>query len=318
VHGLLRWRPSRRTRLLLNGGSIVLALAVSAVSIEKLTHHGWPLTSIDARLAAPAGILFILAYGIKAAGWRRLFASHERPRSSVLAAATGAASVMGIALPGRFDDVVRVAVVRRSPGCRSGVGTVCFSLVVLGLIDAAALTPLASTAAATSHTSAVVRAGLAVVAAAGIAAAALVLFTPRIAASRRLGRFRVVHWLRERVVPPWEAGAAWILVLTSWIIRGVALFLLLAACDVALSFPLAIGFLCAGAASAALPVAPAGAATQAGAGAGVLIASGIGAGQAIGFAVAAQALAILAGAAVIVLAALWHAGSRLLVPRPAA
>ncbi|MDQ3865711.1 MAG: hypothetical protein M3304_02615, partial [Actinomycetota bacterium] len=61
--------------------------------------------------------------------------------------------------------------------------------------------------------------------------------------------------------------------------------------------------------SGALPVAPAGAATQAGAGAGILAASGISTGQAIAFAVAAQALVILTGAAVVLFALAWS-GSR--------
>jgi hypothetical protein len=300
----------------LNVGSVLLALAVSAVASVKFARHGFLLARVDLRLAVPAGILLMVAYGIKAFGWQRLFTGDERPRSLALAVAGGAASVTGIALPGRFDDAVRIAVVRRYPGCRSGVGALCLSLFLLGLIDSAALTPLASTAAATSDTSGVVRAGLGVVAAAGCAAAAVVLLFPRLAASGRLARFCVVRWVGSRVIHPRQAGTAWALVLASWVVRGVALYLLLAALEISFSFPLAIGFLCAGAASAALPVAPAGAATQAGAGAGVLVASGIGATQAIEFAIAAQALAILAGAAVILLAAFWHAGARLVPTQP--
>jgi hypothetical protein len=90
---------------------------------------------------------------------------------------------------------------------------------------------------------------------------------------------------------------------------------LLAALDVSISFPLAIGFLCAAAASGALPIGPAGAATQAGAGAALLIASGISTQQAIDFAVGAQALLILAGAAVVVFAAAWHYSQRLVARR---
>jgi hypothetical protein len=41
------------------------------------------------------------------------------------------------------------------------------------------------------------------------------------------------------------------------------------------------------------------------------MASGIGAGQAVSFAVGAQALLIVAGAAVLVIAAAWHGGRRL-------
>jgi len=40
----------------------------------------------------------------------------DRPTSQALAFAGGAACVGGIALPGRIDDVVRIACVRRFPG----------------------------------------------------------------------------------------------------------------------------------------------------------------------------------------------------------
>jgi hypothetical protein len=86
---------------------------------------------------------------------------------------------------------------------------------------------------------------------------------------------------------------------------------------VSLSFPLAVAFLVAAAPSAALPIAPAGAATQACAGAAILIASGISASDAIAFGIAAQAVLILVGAVAIVIAALWGGGQRLRVARSA-
>ena len=105
----------------------------------------------------------------------------ERPASLALAAAGGAASVTGIALPGRFDELVRVAVVRRYPGSCAGVGGVCLSLLLLGLIDSAALAPLAGIAAGIVGTTGLFRAGLIGVAGAGIAAAAVVLLLPKMA-----------------------------------------------------------------------------------------------------------------------------------------
>ena len=42
---------------------------------------------------------------------------------------------------------MRVAVVRRYPGCPAGVRVLCLSLVMLGLIDSVALAPLAFVAA---------------------------------------------------------------------------------------------------------------------------------------------------------------------------
>ena len=306
---------SKRGRRVINGLCVVFAVLTAVLAARHFAESGWPLARADYSLVAASGLCFILAYAFKAYGWQRLFAEHERPNSLSLAAAGGAASVTGAALPGRFDDVVRVAVVRRFPGCPSGVPTLCLSLFTLGLIDAAALMPFASTAAATTTASTPVRAGLAVVAAAGIAAMALVVMLPRIAASGRLIRFRLTRWLRAHVTTPGEAWRSLFLVLASWVTRGIALLFLLQALGVSISMPMAIAFLVAAAASGALPVAPAGAATQAGAGAAILVASGLGASTAIAFAVAAQALLMLAGAAVVVFAAAWQGGRKLALMR---
>jgi len=308
---------SKRGRRVINGLCVVFAVFTALLAARHFAASGWPLANADYSLVAASGLCFVLAYAFKAYGWQRLFVEGERPNSLSLAAAGGAASVTGAALPGRFDDVVRVAVVRRFPGCPSGVPTLCLSLFTLGLIDAAALMPLASTAAATTDASMPVRAGLAVVAAAGIAAMAIVVTLPRLAASGRLIRFRLMLWLRDHLATPGDAWKALVLVLASWMTRGVALLFLLQALGVSISMPMAIAFLVAAAASGALPVAPAGAATQAGAGAAILVASGLGASTAIAFAIAAQALLMLAGAAVVVFAAAWQGGRRVALLRSA-
>ena len=304
-----------RIKLAVNFGSVLLALLVTVLASWHFASAGWPLAHASAGLAAAAGVLFLVGYPIKAYGWSRLFASHERPASFTLAAAGGAASVMGMALPGRFDDAVRIALVRRTPGCPAGVRTLALSLFTLGLVDTVALSPLASTAAAMPGHSAAVRAGLVLVASAGIAAALVLVALPRAVRYRGLIRFRLARWLAAHAPSPREAATALVFVLASWVIRGVALFLLLGSLGIGLSIPLALVFLCAGAASAALPIAPAGAATQAGAGAAILIASGVGTSHAVEFAVASQALAIMAGAAVLLSALAWHAGRRLVAVR---
>lgn len=316
MRGALSFARSPKGRIAINVGIGVLGVAISILAARHFADVGWPLGRANLPLVALAGIFFLLSYAFKAYGWQRLFAPHERPRPLTLAAAGGAASVTGAALPGRFDDVVRVAVVRRFTAAHSGgVPTVCLSLFMLGLVDTAALMPLASTAAAASDMAPVIRAAMAVVAFAGFGAAIVIAVLPRVTASGRLIRFRLARWMSERSVCPRDAWKAWLLVLASWLTRAVGLFVLLAALDVSLSLPLAIAFLCAAAASGALPVAPAGAATQAGAGAAILIAAGIGTAKAVSFAVAAQALLILAGAAVLVIAALWHGGRRFAVAR---
>jgi uncharacterized membrane protein YbhN (UPF0104 family) len=164
-------------------------------------------------------------------------------------------------LPGRFDDAMRVAVVRRYKPCPAGVRALCLSLVMLGLIDCVALAPLALAAAVFTGAGNGVRAGLAVVAVAGVAAAALIVALPRFAASTRTIRFRLGRWLRPRTTSLRRASEAWVLISICWIARAAALFLILGALGIGYSFPLALLFLCAGAAAAALPIGPAGATT---------------------------------------------------------
>ena len=189
----LRACRSPRGRLIINLVTAVLAGGIAILAARHFAKAGWPLANANLKLVAAAGALFVLAYGFKAFGWERLFAPAERPGPAALAAAGGAACVTGAALPGRFDDVVRVAVVRRWAGPQSGVGTVCFSLFMLGLvglIDTAALMPLASSAAASGEMSGGVRIAMAVVAAAGFGAAVVIAILPRLVASGRLLRFR--------------------------------------------------------------------------------------------------------------------------------
>jgi uncharacterized membrane protein YbhN (UPF0104 family) len=299
-----------RGRRVFNVSLTLVALGISALAARHFASTGWPLQHANPYLLAAAGVLFVLAYPLKAMGWHRLFHPSERPQPMSLAAAGGAASVSGAALPGRFDDAVRIAVVRRYTDCPSGIGALSMSLFMLGLIDAAALMPLSAAAAATSEGNAGVRAALAVVAAGGLGAGLLVAFLPRVVASGRLIRFRIARWVHHRATPLREARESVMLVFCSWIVRALALYLLLAAMGISISFPLAIGFLVAAAASGALPIAPAGAATQAGAGAALLVASGVETQQAIHFAISAQALLIFAGAAVVLFAAASHGVGR--------
>jgi Lysylphosphatidylglycerol synthase TM region len=301
---------NRKFQLVLNGGFGVVLLAVSFFSVRHFVGGGWPIHHADPVLVVASALLFLAAYAFKAWGWQRLFHAHERPGAGALAFAGGAACVGGIALPGRFDDALRIAVVKRFPGTKAGLGTLGLSLLVLGMLDNAALTPMASVAAAgSSHWT--TRAGFAVVAAAGVAAALVVAFLPRLARRPFVARWRFGRWIAEHTHCTKEAWAAWLLVSVSWSLRGLAVFLLLNALSMSGSFVLALAFLVASAASAALPIAPAGAATQAGAGAAILALGGVGTANAIAFSVAAQALVIVTGAAVILLVASWQLAIRL-------
>jgi uncharacterized membrane protein YbhN (UPF0104 family) len=313
---VMRLLSNRKVQLVLNGGFGLLLLGVAFVSVRHFVGGGWPIHHANPGLVVAAALLFLAAYAFKAWGWQRLFHAHERPTAGALAFAGGAACVGGIALPGRVDDAIRIAIVKRFPGTKAGLGTVGLSLIILGMLDNAALTPLASVAAAgSSHWTA--RAGFAVVAVAGIAAAAVVAFLPRIARLSFVTRWRVGRWIADHTHCTREAWAAWLLISVSWSLRGIAIFLLLNALSMPGSFVLALAFLVASAASAALPIAPAGAATQAGAGAAILALSGVGTSNAIAFSVAAQALVIVTGAAVILLIGTWHLAIRLRASRSA-
>jgi uncharacterized membrane protein YbhN (UPF0104 family) len=313
VRVLLR---NRKVQILLNAGLGLGLLAVSFFSAKHFVKGGWPLHHADPILVVAAAALFLIAYAFKAWGWQRLFAPADRPTAGALAFAGGAACVGGVAMPGRVDDAIRIACVRRFPGTRAGLGTIGLSLIILGMLDNAALAPLASIAM-TDARSWTVRAGFLIVMVAGVLAAIVVSMVPKFAGMRRVMKYRIGRWLSEHTQCRKESLAALFLISVSWALRGTAVFLLLNALALRGSFPLALGFVCASAASAAVPIGPAGAAMQAGAGATLLALSGVPKAEALAFSVAAQALVVVTGAAVILLVAAWQVGIRI-KPRLAA
>lgn len=306
VDALVRLRRSRRGRWSLAAGSGATMVVLAFLAAHHFATSPWPLSGAEPGVLVAICLLLLLAQGFKAWGWGRLFAANERPRLLALAAGNGGAALTGVVLPGRFDDAMRIAVVRRYPGCRAGVRALCLSLVMLGLIDSVALAPLAA-AAAVLGGGIGVRAGLTVVAVAGVAAAGLLVALPRLAGSKRALRFRLGRWLSPRTTSRRPLSEAWALVSACWLLRALASFLLLGTLGVGFSFPLALLFLCAGAAAAAVPIGPAGAATQVGAGAAALIASGVGGSQALAVTLAGGALGVLTGAAIFVAAIVWRA-----------
>jgi hypothetical protein len=315
VGALVRLRGSRRGRWALAVGYGAVAIALALLAARHFATTSWPLSNGDPGLLVAAGLLLLLAQALKALGWARLFKLDERPTPLALAAGNGGAALIGVVLPGRFDDAMRIAVVRRYPGCPAGVRALALSLVMLGLIDSAALAPLASVGAAFPGAGIGVRAGLAVVGLGGVAAAAVIVALPRLAASRRALRYRLGRWLSPRTTSLRRASEAWALVSACWLVRAVAVFLLLGTLGVGFSFPLALLFLCAGAAAAALPIGPAGAATQVGASAAALIASGVGASEALATAVSVGALGVLSGTAILVFVVAWRTGMSLVPTR---
>ena len=315
MRALWELRHSRRTRWGLGLGSAAFMLLLAFLAVRHFATTSWPLSRGQPGLLVAAGLLLLLGQALKALGWARLFTNRERPSPLALVAGNGGAALIGVVLPGRFDDAMRIAVVRRYPGCPAGVRALCLSLVMLGLIDSAALTPLALVAVAFPGAGIGVRAALAVVAVAGVAAASVIVALPHLAASRRALRFRLGRWLSPRTTSLRRASEAWALVSACWLVRAVTLFLLLGTLGVGYSFPLALLFLCAGAAAAALPIGPAGAAAQVGASAAALIASGVDASQALAVALSVAALGVISAAAILLFAVAWRIGVSLVPTR---
>ncbi len=306
---LLRYARSPGGVLSLGLGAGFAGLVVAVVAAGRYAHVPWPHFPSSPGLLVAAGGLSLLGYACKAYGWERLFAAHERPQPLALAAALGGASVTGLALPGRFDDVVRIAIVRRFRECPAGIRALCLSLFMLGLVDAVALVPLAVVAVALSGDSLALRLGLVFVVGVGLAAGAVLVVLPRLAATRPVVRFRLGRWIGPRTASSRDAFEAWALVSTCWVARAVGLVLLFAALGLGFSPALALLFLCASSAAAALPIGPGGTATQAGAGAAALIAAGVGGSEAVGAAVASQVLGIVVGALIFATAAAWRTSS---------
>ena len=305
-------RRSRRWSWAAAGASVAVTVVLAALTARHFASMSCPLSGGHAGVLVAGALLLVLAQALKAFGWGRLFTPSERPPLLALAAGNGGAALIGAILPGRFDDAIRVAVVRRFPRCPAGVRVLCLSLFMLGLIDSVAIAPLAVAGAALPDAGTAVRVGLVIVAAAGVAAAVVISVLPRVAASRRTLRFRLGRWVSTRTTSPRRASEAWLLVSSCWLVRAVAFFLLLGALGVVYSISLALLFLCAGAAAAALPLGLAGAATQAGAGSAALAATGVGGTEALHVAVSIGVLGVLTGTAVLVATLVWRSGMSLL------
>src|SRR3989442_14186111 len=139
--GLLRILGSRRARIAFNVVSAVVAVGVGLFTARHFMNHGWPLGHADVVGVVAAGALFLGAYAFKAWGWQRLFHHESRPTTMALAAAGGAASVTGRALPGRPGEGVRILGVRKVSGKTVGGGSIFSSLFFLRLVRKPPLPP---------------------------------------------------------------------------------------------------------------------------------------------------------------------------------
>src|SRR5436189_3615078 len=227
MRALWELRHSRRTRWGLGLGSAAFMLLLAFLAVRHFATTSWPLSRGKPGLLVAAGLLLLLAQALKAFGWARLFTNRERPSPLALVAGNGGAALIGVILPGRFDDAMRIAVVRRYPGCPAGLRAISLSLVMLGLIDSAALAPLATVAVAFPGAGIGARAAPAVVAGAGVAAAAVIVALPRLAGGKRALRFRLGRWLSPRTTSLARPAAAGGFGFGCWLVRGVACFIML-------------------------------------------------------------------------------------------
>jgi hypothetical protein len=114
-----------------------VAIGLALLAARHFANTSWPLSQGDPGVLVASGFLLVIAQALKALGWARLFRLEQRPPALALAAGNGGAALVGVVLPGRFDDAMRIAVVRRYPGCPAGVRALALSVVMLGLIDSA-------------------------------------------------------------------------------------------------------------------------------------------------------------------------------------
>ena len=93
VSGVTAVLRSTTARRVFGVGSAVLGLGAAVFTARHFASAGWPIHQANVWLVVVTGELFVIAYGLKAWGWRFLFAHGRRPRVLTLAAAGGAASV---------------------------------------------------------------------------------------------------------------------------------------------------------------------------------------------------------------------------------
>src|ERR1700745_151594 len=124
-------------------------LLLAFLAARHFATTSWPLSRGQPGLLVAAGLLLLLAQALKAFGWGRLFTNRERPSPVALVAGNGGAALIGVGLPRRLVDARAVAFPGAEGGARSALG---------------------------------------VVAAAGIAAAAVIVALPRLTGSERASR----------------------------------------------------------------------------------------------------------------------------------
>lgn len=280
---------------------------VGFVAVAKLAKEPWPLVHANLWLAAGAVVLALLSLLLRFAGWRQLFSRDGRPDGPTCVGAGSAASVSSNFLPAKLDYALKVWLVYRLSGRRLSLKSGTVSVCMLGLVDAAALLPLALAGAAIASTPQI-RIPLLVVAAVGLASTVLILGAPRLHTllpSGRLQRFsgkvagQRMNW-RDQL-------AGYVLLSASLWTRVSALILLLLALHIGGSLSGALVFICLTAGSAFVPIPS----FSLGAGTVALSALGIGVEEAARFALAVSLITLLAALTLAVAVTVFYAARQL-------
>jgi len=270
----------------------VLSIVACALVARRLTSASWPLDGASMIFVTFAGVAYVASFGFRALGWHHLFPERQRPDRARCLAACGTAAASGTVLPFRLDYVVKVAILRRLGGVRISLEPIVLSIVLLGLIDAAAMLPLAVSAIASSGDS--FRAPLAVVIAFCICCVAVLIAGPRIvrlpliARSARLAAFCGRLGSNTKVTR--STATAALFLVCCWTTRTLGSALLLRAMGVGFSLTIALVVLCMAAAASIIPITAGGAVANIGATAGVLLALGTTRDAAINFSLASGLL----------------------------
>jgi hypothetical protein len=317
-------RRPKALKLLSGVAFSVLSIAACGLVARRLTSSSWPLEGAPIVFVTLAGAAYLASFGFRALGWHHLFPERQRPDRARCLAACGTAAASGTVLPFRLDYVVKIAILRRLGGVRVGLEPIVLSIVLLGLIDAAAMLPLAVSAIASSGAS--FRAPLAVVIAFCVCCVAVLIAGPRIvrlpliARSARLAVFCARLGSSTKVTR--STAAAALFLVGCWTTRALGSAFLLRAMGVGFSVTIALVVLCMAAAASILPITAGGAVANVGATAGVLLALGTTRDAAINFSLAAGLLlngaalaAGAAGVAVSVLLTLRRTSRRASEPR---
>jgi len=292
----------RRGRVLGGIALCVLSVAACALVGRRLTHTSWPLQGAHVPLIFAAAGAYLASFGFRGVGWHHLFPMRQRPSRARCVAACGAAAASGTVLPFRLDYVVKISTLRRLGGVRVGFGTIALSIMLLGLVDAVAMLPLAVSALVTSN--ALVRAPLIVVVVFCALCLGVLAIGKRTTRLPLIGRSLRLKALARRLAEDARISrstlTACAFLCGCWTSRALGSTLLLSALGVSFSPTLALVVLCMSAAASILPFTAGGAVAAIGASAGVLVLLGVPHETAVNFSLASSLLltttALTAGA----------------------